>query len=177
MTLLDLGLPARRFRIDAVDVSARRLAIARRGGLLGQRVPRYPTSSYRSAIFREHPAGLRARPLESARRSEFIQASVLDPRLLEGSPPYDVVFCRNLLIYLGAPARARVLAAIDRLLATDGVLFIGHADRLDWAGGRAEVHARLATRAALPIEGARGRTMLGVDRLDRARTAAADRWP
>ena len=31
MTLLDLGLPARRFQIDAVDVSARRLAIARRG--------------------------------------------------------------------------------------------------------------------------------------------------
>ena len=59
---------------------------------------------------------------------------MLDPRLLEGSPPYDVLFCRNLLIYLGASARACVLAAIDRLLAADGVLFIGHADRLDWAG-------------------------------------------
>ena len=43
---------------------------------------------------------------------------MLDPRLLEGSAPYDVLFCRNLLIYLGASARACVLAAIDRLLAT-----------------------------------------------------------
>ncbi len=59
---------------------------------------------------------------------------MLDPKLLEGSPPYDVVFCRNLLIYLDAPARNCVLAALDRLLAADGVLFIGHADRLERAG-------------------------------------------
>ena len=31
MTLLDAGLPASRFRIDAVDVSARLLEVARRG--------------------------------------------------------------------------------------------------------------------------------------------------
>ena len=31
MTLRDLGLPARRFQIDAVDISARQLAIARVG--------------------------------------------------------------------------------------------------------------------------------------------------
>ena len=52
-----------------------------------------------------------------------------------------MVFCRNLLIYLGASARACVLAAIDRLLAADGVLFIGHADRLDWAGAEAKFTA------------------------------------
>ena len=66
----------------------------------------------------------------------FLQASMLDPRLLEGSPPYDVMFCRNLLIYLAPPARACVMASIDRLLAADGLLFIGHADRLDWPARR-----------------------------------------
>ena len=35
---------------------------------------------------------------------------------------------------MSTSARVCVLAAIDRLLAPDGVLFIGHADRLDWAG-------------------------------------------
>ncbi len=59
---------------------------------------------------------------------------MLDPALLAGSPPYDVVFCRNLLIYLDIPARARVLATLDRLMADDGVLFIGHADRLEASG-------------------------------------------
>ena len=74
--------------------------------------------------------------MEPAIRStvRFHQASVLDPKLLEGTPPYDVVFCRNLLIYLDAPARAGVLAVLDRLLTADGVLLIGHADRLDLAG-------------------------------------------
>ena len=83
--------------------------------------------------FREHAQGYEVDP---AIRStvHFLQASVLDPKLLEGSPPYDVVFCRNLLIYLDAPARNWVLAALDRLLAADGVLFIGHADRLEVAG-------------------------------------------
>jgi chemotaxis protein methyltransferase WspC len=132
LTLLDLGLPSRRFRIDAVDVSLDRLTIARRG-VYSANAFRGPDLSYRARSFREHPQGYELDPTVRA-MVQFIQASVLDPRLLEGSPPYDVLFCRNLLIYLGASARACVLAAIDRLLAADGVLFIGHADRLDWAG-------------------------------------------
>src|SRR5262249_42488110 len=64
----------------------------------------------------------------------LIQGNVLDPNLLAGTCPYDVVFCRNLLIYLDASARARVVSAIDRVLAADGVLIIGHADRLELAG-------------------------------------------
>ena len=64
-----------------------------------------------------------------------------NPELLEGSPPYDVVFCRNLLIYLDGPARACVLAANRPLLAADGLLFIGHADRLDWPGAELEFTA------------------------------------
>jgi chemotaxis protein methyltransferase WspC len=132
VTLLDLGLPARRFRIDAVDVSLGRLTIARRA-VYSANAFRGPDLSYRARSFREHPQGYE---LDQNVRAtvRFIQASVLDPLLLEGSPPYDVLFCRNLLIYLGASARERVLAAVDRLLAADGVLFIGHADRLAQAG-------------------------------------------
>ena len=45
-----------------------------------------------------------------------------------------MVFCRNLLIYLDTQPWRVVLAALDRLLAADGVLVIGHADRLELAG-------------------------------------------
>jgi chemotaxis protein methyltransferase WspC len=125
-------LPAHRFQIDAVDVSARRLAVARRG-VYSRNAFRGSDLGGRARYFREHLPGYE---LDPAVRStvRFLQASVLDPKLLEGSPPYDVVFCRNLLIYLDAPARACVLATIDRLLTPEGVLFIGHADRLDLAG-------------------------------------------
>ena len=132
MMLLDLGLPSRRFQIDAVDVSAQRLAIARRG-VYSANAFRGPDLSFRAQCFRKHLQGYELDPSIRA-TVNFIQASVLDPHLLEGSPPYDVVFCRNLLIYLGAAARLCVLAVIERLLKTEGLLFIGHADRLDLAG-------------------------------------------
>ena len=132
ITLRDVGLPARRFRIDAVDVSDRRLAAARRG-IYSANAFRGCELGGRAPYFREHAQGYEVDPaIRSTVR--FVQASVLDPKLLEGSPPYDVVFCRNLLIYLDAPARDSVLATLDRLLAADGMLFIGHADRLEVAG-------------------------------------------
>ena len=74
------------------------------------------------------------RSIRRSAKVQFIQGSILDPRLLEGLPPYDVVFCRNLLIYLVPSARATLLALLDRVLAPDGVLVIGHADRLESAG-------------------------------------------
>jgi chemotaxis protein methyltransferase WspC len=132
MTLRDLKLPVRRFHIDAVDISAHRLAIARRG-VYSSNAFRGSDLSFQARYFREHPQGYE---LDSSIRSMvcFLQASVLDPHLLEGSPPYDVVFCRNLLIYLGVSARECVLTAIMRLLAPDGLFFIGHADRLEIRG-------------------------------------------
>ena len=100
MTLRDLGLPARRFQIDAVDISARQLAIARRG-VYSSNAFRGSDLSYRARYFCEHPQGYE---LDSSIRStvRFLQASVLDPALFEGSASYDVVFCRNLFIYLEA---------------------------------------------------------------------------
>jgi chemotaxis protein methyltransferase WspC len=132
MTLQDLKFPARRFHIDAVDISTHRLAMARRG-VYSSNAFRGVDLNVRVRYFRDHPLGYE---LDSSIRSMvyFIHASVLDARLLEGSPPYDVVFCRNLLIYLQASARVYVLAAIERLLIADGLLFIGHADRLDVTG-------------------------------------------
>jgi chemotaxis protein methyltransferase WspC len=129
ITLRDMGLPAGRFRIDAVDVSIQKLTIARRG-IYSSNAFRGADLSFRTRYFHEHPTGFE---LDSSIRStvRFFQASVLDPRLLEGSAPYDVVFCRNLLIYLEASARISVLATLKRLLAIEGLLFIGHADRLE----------------------------------------------
>jgi chemotaxis protein methyltransferase WspC len=132
MTLNDLGLPDYRFFIDGIDISAHRLEIARRG-IYSANAFRGSDLSFRARYFRELEG---AYELDATIRSKvhFAHASVLDPNLLYGSPPYDIVFCRNLLIYLDTAARVRVLTAIERILKRDGILFIGHADRLEVLG-------------------------------------------
>ena len=47
---------------------------------------------------------------------------------LSGLGRFDVVFCRNVLIYFDQPTKARALTAIGRQLAADGVIYLGSAD-------------------------------------------------
>lgn len=44
--------------------------------------------------------------------------------------PYDVILCRNLLIYFNAASKQRVVANLIGHLAAGGFLFVGHAENL-----------------------------------------------
>lgn len=58
----------------------------------------------------------------------FEVGNALDPMLLESRPSFDVVFCRNLLIYLHAEARQALLERLAAKLRPEGLLFLGHAE-------------------------------------------------
>jgi chemotaxis protein methyltransferase WspC len=126
MALLDAGVSASHFRIDAVDVSARSLARARLGV--------YGRNSFRSkdVAFREHhfeptEAGYRVR--DTVREPvHFRQGNIVDPGFLLGTDPYDVIFCRNLLIYFDTHVQNRTLGLLRGLLAPEGALFVGHSE-------------------------------------------------
>lgn len=128
LTLNEAGLPASRFQIDGVDVSARVLDRARRGV--------YSENAFRAKAFpdyRRHfrPVANRFELDPAVRASvRFHRGNLLDAGLLKGEAPYDFIFFRNLLIYLTPEARERAMATLDRLLAPTGILFAGHAEAL-----------------------------------------------
>ena len=129
IALAEVGLPASRFRVDAAEVSARSLerAIA---GVYGPNSFRGPAAAIRPKFFREQ-GGRYSVDSEVRKSVRFRAGNLLDPRLVEGDPPFDVVFCRNLLIYFDAPSRAKAFGSLARLTADGGLLFLGHADRGD----------------------------------------------
>lgn len=43
---------------------------------------------------------------------------------------FDIIFCRNVLIYFDTPTKARALAALSRQLAPDGLLYLGGAETI-----------------------------------------------
>jgi chemotaxis protein methyltransferase WspC len=123
MALLDADFPPERIRIDAVDISASLLTRAQR-------------ARYRKNSFRGTELGFRDRYFEPTAHGYhldgsvrglvcFRQGNLLDADLLAGQQGYDVVFCRNVLIYLDAATQTRVIDLLARLLATDGLLFVG----------------------------------------------------
>src|SRR5262249_53286423 len=44
---------------------------------------------------------------------------------------FDVIFCRNVLIYFDRAVQQRVVSMLERHLAPDGYLFIAHSESLN----------------------------------------------
>lgn len=123
MALLDAGVPADRFRIDAVDISNRALATARKG-IYGKNSFRGKDLSYRERHFRTLPTGWQLN--ENVRRQvEFRNGNILESGFAPERRVYDAVFCRNLLIYFDRPTQDRAIGSIQRILDPEGWFFIG----------------------------------------------------
>ncbi|WLG49867.1 protein-glutamate O-methyltransferase CheR [Pseudomonas sp. FP1742] len=126
MALLDAGLAPHQFKVDGMDVSPLSVEKARLA-LYGKNSFRGQDLEFRERHFTaEHDNyRLSARVLEQVRLQV---GNLLDPTLLAKEPPYDFVFCRNLLIYFDQPTQQQVFEVLKRLTHIDGVLFIGPAE-------------------------------------------------
>lgn len=49
------------------------------------------------------------------------------------SGPFDVVFCRNVMIYFDKPTQGQILARFAPLMKPDGLLFAGHSENFMYA--------------------------------------------
>lgn len=129
ITLLELGLPAHRFEVVAVDISERSIRRAA-AGLYTANAFRGTDPQLQTKYFIPSQGRFL---LKAAVRAavRFEQGNILDPALLRDHSGFDVVFCRNLLIYFDETARTKAFANLDRLATSGGLLFLGHADRSD----------------------------------------------
>ena len=148
IALLEAGVPAAHFHIDAIDVSAGNIATAT-SAIYGQNAFRSRELGFRSRHFEMLPGG-RHRLSEPVRQQvRFLVGNVLDPALLLGTALYNVVFCRNLLIYFGRATQELALQNLARLLMPNGLLFVGPAET-----GLPQrpnfIWAKLPTRVCIP---------------------------
>ena len=58
----------------------------------------------------------------------FENGNVLATGFRPGNGRFDVIFCRNLLIYFDRPTQLKALQTLAAMLAADGLLFVGHAE-------------------------------------------------
>ncbi len=126
MALGDAGVATGSFRIEGVDLSALALERARAG-------------RYTRNAFRGRELGFRQRhfsrhgdeyQISEALRAQvgFTQANLLAFDCGAGAGRYDVIFCRNLLIYFDEATSSAAIAVLGALLADDGMLFAGYAE-------------------------------------------------
>jgi chemotaxis protein methyltransferase CheR len=103
---------------------------------------RAATGRYGTWSLRETPASIRQRwfhPRDGGvevderlrARVQFVEHNVVDDDpVLWAHRSYDVIFCRNMLMYLTPEVRRGTIARITRALAPGGYLFLGHTDSL-----------------------------------------------
>jgi chemotaxis protein methyltransferase CheR len=112
-------------RLLATDLSTAMLDRARAGIFSEVEVNRGLLPSRLARHFRKHGKNWQIKD-ELRCYVQFLRINLIEP--LPSVPPMDVVFLRNVLIYLDAEAKKRVLANVRRCLRPGGYLFLGGAE-------------------------------------------------
>ena len=126
MSLLGSGFPADKFTVHAVDISRRSLQRAREV-LYTEHSFREKDRSYRSQYFQKTEKNY---VLNKAVRKKvhFHNGNILNHLFMEGLGSFDIIFCRNVLIYFDALSRHQAIKTLNEILSDDGILFVGHAE-------------------------------------------------
>lgn len=123
MLLLESGLFANwHVRIIAVDISTMALQQAKEGVYSQLEVNRGLPVKYLVKYFTQDNDVWKIKP-EVKRMVTFRKQPLHNNALTSG--PFDLIFCRNLLIYFDLETKRKILSNLERCLASDGLLVLG----------------------------------------------------
>lgn len=128
ITFMEREAPPLRAKILATDISSKVLGIAQAGTYPMERLPPMPRERLRRYFLRGQGASagkFRVKP-SVAECVRFQPHNLRDP--IGGEAPFDVIFCRNVMIYFDRPFQEALARRFAAALAPAGLLFVGHAE-------------------------------------------------
>jgi chemotaxis protein methyltransferase CheR len=121
------GRLAREVEVVGTDLSSNALAVAQSGVYDDMALSRGLAPERRDRFFLRRGAAWQVRE-EVRRRCSFRQANLLQSFAALGR--FDVIFCRNVLIYFARANKVDILTRMARALSPQGYLFLGASEAL-----------------------------------------------
>lgn len=129
MTVVEtLGISAQ-VKLVCSDIDTKVLATAQRGvylaesrGLNAERLKRHFMRGTGA-----NAGHIRVKP-ELARLIEFRPFNLMSPSWASLGEPFDLVFCRNVMIYFDGPTQRKVLERMHAAMKPGGLLYVGHSE-------------------------------------------------
>ena len=125
MILKEMGLAGWDLKVFGTDLNTQILDRARSGKYLQIEVNRGLPAKYLVKYFQRE--GLEWRVSDEIRR--MVEFKTFDLRQsAQGFGPFDIIFCRNVLIYFDVETKKKILAGMRRALKPKGLLLLGSAE-------------------------------------------------
>jgi chemotaxis protein methyltransferase CheR len=129
MTVVETLGPAAQVKLVCSDIDTKVLATAQRGvyaaqarGLSAERMKRHFMRGTGN-----NSGHIRVKP-ELARMIDFRGFNLMSPSWASLGEPFDLVFCRNVMIYFDNPTQRRVLEHMHAAMKPGGLLYVGHSE-------------------------------------------------
>ncbi|OGV48989.1 MAG: hypothetical protein A2017_17415 [Lentisphaerae bacterium GWF2_44_16] len=126
LTLLGCGLAPGNFTIDAADINSVCVQRALKGV--------YTMNSFRGQhrdFIEKHFTGTENSfeiKKELKDTVNFFQKNIFDLQCQGTETKYDIIFCRNMLIYMDTETQRKAVDILSNFLLSEGLLFIGHSE-------------------------------------------------
>ena len=123
--------PNTTYSILATDVSTRVIQTAYQGIYEIEKITPVPLELKRTYFLRSksNPRLVRVRP-EFRKKLQFKRINFMDSNFGLNKADYDIIFCRNVLIYFDKATQEKVILKFCSHLKPGGLLFLGHSESI-----------------------------------------------